>query len=160
MGVGSSSSKWTSSWCFSFFYLSTPLPLKLPVSDLLPASQCFLHLPQPRFARPAASYLFSHSGPIASETLGWRRKQDDKHEHPSLQHQQRWRKVRCEGGGSHFLRVQHKLCATPSPPPLISISLLPKHLKACHCWSLFGSHVLNIDSNHNCTCCTISLETD
>lgn len=124
-GTGSSLSMAISSWCCSLPFCIS-VPLKSLVSDLLPAPKYFFLLPQLSFARSAASYLFSHSGLIASETLGWRR-QDDKHKYPLLQHQQRRRKVLCQGGGWHFLRAEYKLCGTPSPPH-ICVSLLLKYL--------------------------------
>lgn len=107
------------------FHPSAPENPNIRPATSLP--MLFFHLPRPCFARPAASYLFSHSSPIASETPGRRRKQDDKHEHPSLQRQWRRRKVPCQGRGWHFLGAERKFCGTTSPPH-ICVSLLLKCL--------------------------------
>lgn len=125
-GTGNSSSRGISSWCcslFTFLHLCAP-----EIPDTRPAASPWVLSP---FATAvlcqACCIILSHSGPIASETLGWRRRQDDKHKYPLLQHQQGRRKVLCQGGGWHFLRAEYKLCGTPSPPH-ICVSLLLKYL--------------------------------
>lgn len=92
-----------------------PLPFhtSAPKTPLLPAPQGLFPLPQLGFAKPAASHLFSHPSPLGSETPGWRRRQNDKLQYPSLK-----RYARVEGGIS--LGQSINCVALPSHPTFVS----------------------------------------